>query len=140
MNEAESKHLIKLLKASACEDFSTGAIANFTTMRATRGGYTYFMTNKYRTVLYTGATSDLYGRVAKHKEHYYSGGFSDKYNAVCLVYYEVYDRIEEAIAREKQLKGWSRKKKEALINAVNPEWKDLFDSLDPEAPPLPLSN
>ncbi len=99
-------------------------------MRVTRGGYAYFMTNKVRTVLYTGSTSDLYGRVAKHKEHAYSGSFSDKYNAEFLVYYEVFDRIEEAIARERQLKGWTRKKKEALINRFNPEWNDLFESLE----------
>ena len=88
--------------------------------------------NKVNTVLYIGSTSDLYGRVVKHKIHFYGGGFSDRYNAERLVYYEVYDRIEEAHAREKQLKGWTRRKKNALINKVNPEWRDLFDELAPE--------
>ncbi len=100
-------------------------------MKNTRGGYTYFTTNKYKTVLYTGITSDLYARMVQHKEHTHAGSFTDRYNADCLVYYETFERIEEAIAREKQLKGWTRAKKEALINAINPEWKDLFDALEP---------
>src|SRR6478736_486092 len=101
-------------------------------MRNTRGGYTYMMTNKIKTVLYVGSTSDLYGRVVKHKTHFYGGGFSDKYNVERLVYFEFYDRIEEAHAREKQLKGWTRKKKEALVDKMNPERKDLFEELAPE--------
>ena len=115
--------------AAQCKQSEVNESAIFTIMRTTRGGYTYIMTNKVRTVLYTGSTSNLYQRVAKHKEHFYAGGFPDKYNVELLVYYETVDRIEEAIAREKQLKGWTRAKKEALINKVNPEWKDLFDGL-----------
>ena len=90
------------------------------------------MTNKAKTVLYVGSTSDLYGRVVKHRIHFYGGGFSDKYNTERLVYYEVFDRIEEAHAREKQLKGWTRKKKEALIDRMNPERKDLFEDFAAE--------
>ena len=75
--------------------------------------------------LYTGVTSDLAARVAKHKEKFYPGSFSSRYNCVKLVYYRWFDTIMEAITEEKRIKGGSRKKKEALINGMNPEWKDL---------------
>jgi putative endonuclease len=101
-------------------------------MRKDKGGCTYITTNKLNTVLYIGSTTELFVRTEKHRQHFYKGGFSDKYNAERLIYYEVYDHIEEAEAREKQLKGWMRRKKEALINRLNPGWKDLFDELSPE--------
>ncbi|QOR76685.1 MAG: GIY-YIG nuclease family protein [Thermoflavifilum sp.] len=94
-----------------------------------RGGFVYIMTNKHRTVLYTGVTSNLWARVYQHRTHEWKGSFTDRYNLEYLVYYEYYSRIEEAIAREKQIKGWSRKKKEALIAQYNPDWIDLFDKL-----------
>jgi putative endonuclease len=92
-------------------------------------GYTYIMTNKYNSVLYTGVTSDLRQRVTDHKEKKHPGSFTARYNIYKLVYYELFHTIEEAIERERQLKAGSRKKKEQLINGFNPEWKDLFDEI-----------
>ena len=86
----------------------------------------YFMTNKNNTVLYIGVTSDLVKRVYQHKTKAYKG-FTSKYNCDKLVYFEVYSDINEAIAREKQLKAGSRKKKNDLVNKENPEWKDLSE-------------
>lgn len=83
------------------------------------------MTNKYNTVLYTGVTSDLKGRIKKHKDKTYKGSFSARYNISKLVYYEWHDTIGEAIKKEKLIKGGNRKKKVELINGMNPEWKDL---------------
>ncbi len=84
------------------------------------------MTNKSNAVLYTGVTSNLFNRVAEHKDKMLSG-FTSKYNVTKLVYYEEYSTMEEAIAREKQIKGGSRQKKIDLINSKNPEWKDLYE-------------
>lgn len=87
------------------------------------------MTNKNKTTLYTGVTSELRQRVLEHKNHVYPKSFTAKFNLELLVYYEGFHRIEEAIAREKQIKAGSRKKKEALINSINPEWKDLYSEV-----------
>ena len=84
------------------------------------------MTNKNNTTLYTGATSDLKIRTYKHKNNYFPDSFSAKYNLHKLVYYEGFHFIEGAIRREKQIKAGSRKKKEVLINSLNPEWNDLY--------------
>lgn len=81
------------------------------------------MTNKSRT-LYIGVTNNLRKRVFEHKHHLVKG-FTNKYNITKLIYYEITNDIEAAIIREKQIKGWLRKKKIALIESVNPEWKDL---------------
>lgn len=86
------------------------------------------MTNAYNTVLYTGVTSDLPRRVWQHKRGQGSQ-FASKYRTTKLVYYEVTDSIEAAILREKRIKGGSRQKKLDLINAVNPGWKDLSETL-----------
>lgn len=94
-----------------------------------RGGHVYIMTNKNNTTLYTGVTSQLEIRTFKHKNNYYPDSFSARYNLHKLVYYEGFHNIIEAIAREKQIKAGSRKKKEALINSMNPEWKDLYDEV-----------
>ena len=85
--------------------------------------YVYIMTNRSRT-LYTGVTNDLTRRVYEHKTKVIPG-FTSRYNITQLVYYEVTDDIRAAIAREKQIKGWLRRKKTALIESVNPTWKDL---------------
>lgn len=85
--------------------------------------YVYIMTNKSRT-LYIGVTNNLRKRVFEHKHHLVKG-FTNKYNITKLIYYEITNDIEAAIIREKQIKGWLRKKKIALIESVNPEWKDL---------------
>jgi len=86
------------------------------------------MTNERNAVIYTGVTSDLQKRVYEHKEKLVEG-FTKKYNIDKLVYYEYFDNIEDAIAKEKQIKGGSRDKKIELIKSMNPEFKDLYDSL-----------
>ncbi len=87
------------------------------------------MTNENNTTLYTGVTSDLKVRVYQHKNNVFEKSFTAKYNLHNLVYYETFHNIEEAIAREKQIKGGSRKKKEALINSFNQEWNDLYEDI-----------
>ena len=96
-----------------------------------RGGCVYILTNKINTVLYTGVTSELYFRIKEHREKYYPDSFTSKNNCNKLVYYEQFSSIEEAIAKEKQIKNWKRSWKINLINNINPEWKDLFDNIDP---------
>jgi len=86
------------------------------------------MTNSRNTVLYVGVTNDLIRRVYEHKEKL-ADGFTRKYNIVKLVYYEVFEDIENAILREKQIKAGSRQKKVQLINTINREWHDLYDEL-----------
>jgi putative endonuclease len=88
-----------------------------------RGGYVYIATNKSRT-LYIGLTNDLQRRMSEHK-HRIGSKFAIKYNITRLVYYEAFDDIRDAIAREKQLKRWRREKKVWLIERENPDWKDL---------------
>lgn len=94
-----------------------------------RGGFVYTINNKGNTVLYTGVTSDLVSRVLEHREGKYQNSFTSRYNDRKLVYYEIFPTIEEAIDREKQVKGGSRKKKVALIKDMNPEWRDLFEDI-----------
>ena len=90
------------------------------------GGCVYIITNQYNTVLYTGVTSDLRVRILEHKTKFYPKSFSAKFNCNKIVWYEVFSRIEEAIDREKLIKGGSRKAKVALINSQNPTWTDLW--------------
>ena len=92
-----------------------------------KGGCVYVITNAHHTTFYIGVTSDLHSRIVEHKEKVFPKSFAARYNLNVLVYYELFHTIEEAIEREKQLKGGSRKTKEELINKFNPEWKDLFD-------------
>ncbi|MBJ2174568.1 GIY-YIG nuclease family protein [Aureibaculum sp. A20] len=87
-------------------------------------GTVYFMTNKTNTVLYIGVTSDLIKRVTQHKTKFYKG-FTSKYNCDKLVYFETFSNISEAILREKQLKKTNRKRKNKLVNELNPNWDDL---------------
>ena len=86
--------------------------------------FVYILTNRTNKVLYTGVTNNLERRLYEHKNHLVDG-FSSKYNTNKLVYYEVSESIESAIAREKQIKAYRRDKKIALINESNNEWKDL---------------
>ena len=87
--------------------------------------YVYILTNTHHTVLYTGVTNDLERRCFEHKQKKIKG-FTQKYNVDKLVYFERFDFIDLAIAREKQIKGYSRMKKMALIDQFNKEWKELF--------------
>jgi putative endonuclease len=86
--------------------------------------YVYILTNKVNTVLYIGVTSNLEQRIWQHKEKVYRG-FTSRYDCDKLVYYEEFQWVHDAIAREKQLKGGSRQKKIDLIVSTNPDWNDL---------------
>ena len=88
-------------------------------------GYTYILFNKRNGTLYIGVTSNLVKRLYEHKNKLIDG-FTKKYNIDKLGYYEIFDDIEEAIIREKKLKGASRKKKLELIEMNNPSWLDLY--------------
>jgi putative endonuclease len=90
------------------------------------GGTVYILTNKYHTVFYVGVASSVSNRVEQHREKLYPKSFTAKYNIEKLVYYETYDTIEEAIAREKQIKKYSKFKKTMLIISKNPQWNDLY--------------
>lgn len=87
--------------------------------------YIYILTNKNNTVLYTGVTNNLVRRCHEHKKKLIKG-FTEKYNVDKLVYYEVFNFIELAIKREKQIKGYSREKKDILIDKVNPNRDELY--------------
>ncbi len=91
-----------------------------------KGGAVYIIASPNRTTLYVGVTSDLGKRIWEHRTKQMPKSFSAQYNCVELVYYRSFDGIEEAIAEEKRIKGGSRRAKEALINALNPDWKDLW--------------
>jgi putative endonuclease len=86
--------------------------------------YTYILTNRFKTVLYTGITNSLPRRL---QEHYFERGspktFAGKYNCHWLIYYEIFKYVRDAISREKQIKGWTRAKKNELIDTQNPSWK-----------------
>ncbi|MCL2370375.1 MAG: GIY-YIG nuclease family protein [Firmicutes bacterium] len=85
----------------------------------------YIITNECNTVLYTGVTNNLVRRVYEHKNELVEG-FASKYKLKKLVYTETTKDVKDAIAREKQIKRWSRQKKEFLINTLNPNWVDLI--------------
>lgn len=87
--------------------------------------YIYILANKPNGTLYVGVTSNLVKRVYEHKNSL-TVGFTSKYGVKDLVYYEIFESIEDAIVREKQLKAGSRKKKITLIESFNPVWKDLY--------------
>lgn len=90
--------------------------------------FVYIMSNKIRTVLYVGITSNLIKRVWEHKNNVVKG-FTKKYRVHDLVYYEIFDNSTNAIEREKQIKSWSRKRKDELIKTMNPKLRDLYEDL-----------
>ena len=90
--------------------------------------FVYMMTNRSRVVLYIGVTNDLERRVWEHRNHAVKG-FTSKYKLDRLVYYESFPDARSAIAREKELKGWRREKKNALVETMNPLWRDLGAAL-----------
>ncbi len=92
-------------------------------------GCVYMISNKINSVLYVGVTNDLKKRVYEHKFKLVDG-FTKKYNITKLVFYEMHESILDAIAREKQIKGWIRKKKNMLVESMNSGWKDLYETLD----------
>jgi putative endonuclease len=87
------------------------------------------MTNAHNTVLYCGATIDLYKRVLEHRNKLFAKSFTARYNIDKLVYFETLTLVSDAFEREKAMKGSSRKRKVDLINKMNPEWKNLFENL-----------
>ena len=91
--------------------------------------YVYILSNNHKNVIYTGVTSDLRKRVYEHKNHLERNSFTARYNVENLVYYEVTTNVEAAIAREKQIKSWNRKRKDKLICSKNPNWIDLYESI-----------
>lgn len=95
--------------------------------------YVYILTNKNNNVLYTGITNNLIRRTWEHKQKMIKG-FTQRYNVDKLVYFEVFDYADLAIAREKQIKGYSRVKKTALINGKNADWIDLYSNCKIEMP------
>jgi putative endonuclease len=88
----------------------------------------YMMTNRSRVVLYTGITNSLMRRVSQH-QNAETKGFTKTYNLNLLVYYERFNDSRDAIAREKEIKGWRRAKKNALVETMNPNWADLSQAL-----------
>lgn len=97
-------------------------------MRPGQKHFVYIMTNRNKNVLYIGVTSNLKRRIIEH-ENGLDKGFSKKYNCHYLIYYEEFLSINNAIKREKELKGWRRSKKDALIKSKNPQYKFLNDEL-----------
>ena len=104
----------------------------------TKTYYVYLMSNDSK-MLYVGVTHNLQYRVAQHKKKLVEG-YTKRYNLFKLVYYETFSDVRKAIAREKELKGWLRAKKVALITNLNPAWNDLAATWFSKArPPRPLS-
>jgi putative endonuclease len=97
-------------------------------MKRERNYYVYFLANKTNVALYIGVTNDLIRRVFEHKNKL-NRGFTARYDIDKLVYYEVFYDPENAIIREKRLKGSSRARKNKLVNSMNPDWKDLYEEL-----------
>ena len=93
--------------------------------------YVYILSNRLNTVIYTGMTKDLVRRVYEHKHHLDPDSFTAKYDVTKLVYYESTSDVKAAIEREKQIKGWNRKRKNKLVESRNPSWAELYDTVLP---------
>jgi putative endonuclease len=107
-------------------------VYNFKSDMATVCNHNYFvyiLTNKNKTVLYIGVTNDLGSRLYEHQNGNNTSSFTYKYNATFLIFFERFQFIHHAIAREKELKGWRRSKKVELINSLNPSWQFLNDTI-----------
>mgnify|MGYP003291474136 CR=1 FL=1 len=91
--------------------------------------YVYILANATNVTVYTGVTNDLLRRVYEHRSHADFKSFTAKYNVTKLVYFESTTDVNSAIAREKQIKSWSRAKKNALIESKNPLWEDLYEKI-----------
>jgi len=112
----------------AYELFQYYVVARNEMTKQSKNYYIYILTNFENGTLYTGITNDLIRRVYEHREKLVEG-FTKKYDLDKLVYYEIYESPEQAILREKQIKGGSRKKKLDLINNFNRDWKDLYEDI-----------
>ena len=91
--------------------------------------YIYILASDTNVTLYTGVTNDLIRRVHEHKTHADPKSFTARYNVTKLVYFEETPEIRAALEREKQIKSWSRKRKNELVRSVNPNWTDLYEQL-----------
>lgn len=91
--------------------------------------YVYILTNRNKKLVYTGVTNDLVRRVYEHKHHLDKDSYTDRYNIEYLVYFESTSDVKAAIEREKQIKGWNRKRKNELIASMNPNWDDLYGTI-----------
>ncbi len=91
--------------------------------------YVYILSNSNNNVIYTGITNNLPRRVYEHKHHLIKGSFTATYNVDKLVYYEATENVYSAISREKQIKGWNRKRKNQLIETMNPQWVELYERI-----------
>ena len=91
--------------------------------------YVYMMANATGTVVYTGVTNNVVRRVYEHKHNLDPESFTAKYDVHKLVYFEKTSSCYAAISREKQIKSWNRKRKNKLVESINPKWDDLYDSL-----------
>ena len=93
--------------------------------------FVYILTNKLRTVIHTGVTNNPERRLIEHERDAMLNvrSFSGRYKCIYLIYFEHHDHIDHAIEREKRIKGWNRRKKESLINSLNPDWKFLNDRI-----------
>ena len=91
--------------------------------------YVYILANNTNVAIYTGVTRDLVRRVYEHRNHLDPKSFTAKYDIRKLVYFEQTTDVRVAIEREKQIKSWSRAKKNALVESMNPEWKDLYQMI-----------
>ena len=91
--------------------------------------YVYILSNKLNTAIYTGVTRDLIRRVYEHKKHLDPNSYTAKYDITKLVYYESSSDVNAAIEREKQIKGWNRKRKNKLVESKNPLWAELYDTI-----------
>jgi putative endonuclease len=105
------------------------ASENFIPFTMLPSAWTYILTNGRHTTLYVGSTNDLPTRLWEHRVKQNPRSFTARYNVSHLVYYEAFELIADAVRRERFIKGKSRKWKEALINKINPEWKDLTDEI-----------
>jgi putative endonuclease len=94
--------------------------------------YVYILTNKAKTVLYTGVTNNLFRRLSEHNADADQSGktFAGKYKCRYLIYYEHFTQVTDAISREKEIKGWKRNKKNDLIQKMNPDWRFLNDEVE----------
>ena len=91
--------------------------------------YVYILTNATNVTLYTGVTNDLVRRVYEHKHNLDPTSFTAKYKLHKLVYFEATSDVRAAITREKEIKGWRRSKKNALVEATNPKWEDMYSAI-----------
>ena len=91
--------------------------------------YVYILANNTRTTIYTGITNDLIRRVYEYKHHLDPNSFTAKYDVTRLVYFDSTPDVRSAIEREKQIKGWNRRRKNTLVSEMNPTWEDLYESL-----------